>query len=109
MKNIAQKRIRKQHFNVLTAKVEHPAIAKQIIEGILLDSGYAETTVDCLTMLCEAFASQENLLGVRDFATDLQHFLFTHTKESDQGVRDYIQKIRGGKDYDTEYLHLIAG
>jgi hypothetical protein len=106
MKNKAQKE--KQNSNLLTANVGHPAIVKKIIECILLDCNYKETTLDCLTMLIEAVASKGDS-DSEDFAFELQQFIFTKTVEFDSATEKYIESIKAGKNYKTEYLHLIAG
>ena len=86
-----------QGFNLLTANVGNPAIAKSIIEGILIDSKFSETTVDSLTMLIEAFAEKESLIDVKDFAHELQRELFTNSMEYSDAVRCYVEKIKKGK------------
>ncbi len=86
-------------YNLLTANVGNPTIAKSIIEGILIDSNFRETTVDSLTMLFEAFAEKESLIDVKDFAHDLQRELFTNSIEYSDAVRSYVEKIKKGKNY----------
>ena len=107
MKNVAQKKSKGQDFNILTANVKHPAIAKDILATILVDAKYKETTLDSLTMLLEAFGTQETLTGVKDLADELQHFLFTQSVECDDAVRKYVEKIKTGKEYKTDTLHLL--
>jgi predicted transcriptional regulator len=88
-----------QGFNLLTANVGNPSIAKSIIEGILIDSRFSGTTVDSLVMLFEAFAEKESLVDVRDFAHDLQCELFTNSLEYSDAVRSYVENIKKGKNY----------
>jgi predicted transcriptional regulator len=88
-----------QSFNFLTSNVGNASIAKSIIEGILIDSDFSETTIDSLIMLFEAFAEKESLLDVKDFAHDLQCELFTKSLEYSNAVRSYVEKIKEGKNY----------
>jgi hypothetical protein len=107
MKNRARKET--QNFNLLTANVGHPAVAKQIIESILIDANYNETTLDGLVMLIQAFADKSDSAKAKDFAFELQQFIFTKTVEFDSATEKYIESIKAGKNYKTEYLHLVAG
>lgn len=107
MKNKTRKE--KQNFNLLTANIGHLAIAKQIIECILLDAKYKETTLDCLAMLIEAVADKSESPKAKDFAFELQQFIFTKTVEFDSATEKYIESIKAAKNYKTDYLHLVAG
>ncbi len=86
-------------YNLLTANVGSPGIAKTIIEAIVIDSHFAETTIDSLTMIFEAFANKDSLVGVKDFANDLQRALFVHSRDFDQAVVAYVETVKQGKDY----------
>jgi hypothetical protein len=97
-----------QCFNLLTANVGNPSIAKSIIEGILIDSDYSETTVDSLIMLFEAFAEKESLLDVKDFAHDLQRELYANSLEYSDAVRSYVEKIKKGKNYRSANIAIAS-
>ena len=97
-----------QNYNILTGNVGHPAIAKQIIESIVQEARYSATVIDGLVMIFEAFADKSESIKARDFADELQQFLFTKTTAFDDATDAYIKSIKAGKNYDTEHLHLIA-
>lgn len=107
MTNKARKE--KQNFNLLTANIGLPEIAKQIIESILLDASYKETALDCLAILIEAVAGKSDSPDAKDFAFELQQYIFTKTVEFDSATEKYIESIKAGKHYKTDYLHLVAG
>jgi hypothetical protein len=86
-------------YNLLTANVGNSGIATAIIEGIVIDSQFAETTIDSLTMIFEAFANKDSLVSVKDFANDLQRALFVHSRDFDQAVIAYVETVKKGKDY----------
>ena len=85
--------------NLLTANVGNSGIATAIIEGIVIDSGFSETTIDSLTMIFEAFANKDSLVSVKDFANDLQRALFVHSRDFDEAVIAYVETVKQGKDY----------
>jgi hypothetical protein len=97
-----------QDFNLLTANVGNPTIAKSIIEGILIDSHFSETTIDSLMMLFEAFAEKESLIDVKDFAYGLQRELFTNSLEYSDAVRSYVEKIKKGKNYRLANTAIVS-
>jgi hypothetical protein len=86
-------------YNLLTANVGNPGIAATIIEAIVIDSQFAETTIDSLAMIFEAFANKDSLVGVKDFANDLQRALFVHSRDFDKAVINYVETVKQGKDY----------
>jgi hypothetical protein len=88
-----------QEYNLLTANVGNSAVAADIIQGILSDCDFKETTIDSLIMLFEAFANKEDLLDVKDFAEDLQRALFANSIDFDKDVSAYIERIKQGKNY----------
>ncbi len=86
-------------YNLLTANVGNPAVATTIVEAIVIDSQFAETTIDSLTMIFEAFANKDSLAGVKDYAADLQRALFVNSRDFDQAVIAYVETVKQGKDY----------
>jgi hypothetical protein len=86
-------------YNLLTANVGNPAVAKTIIEGIVIDCQFSETTIDSLTVIFEAFANKEDLTDVKDFAADLQRALFVNSIDFDRAVKSYVETVKQGKDY----------
>ncbi len=101
MKNTKTIRVENEiaEYNLLTANVGNPGIAKTIIEAIMIDSRFAETTIDSLTMIFEAFANKDSLVDVKDFANGLQRALFVHSRDFDQAVVAYVETVKQGKDY----------
>ncbi len=86
-------------YNLLTANVGNPAVAKTIIEAIVIDSRFSETTIDSLAMIFEAFANKDSLVDVKDYAADLQRALFVHSRDFDEAVMAYVETVKNGKDY----------
>ena len=60
-------------------------------------------------MLIEAFAGKGDSPDAKDFAFELQQYIFTETVEFDSATEKYFESIKAGKNYKTEYLHLVAG
>jgi hypothetical protein len=88
-----------QEYNLLTANVGNSAVAADIIQGILVDCDFKESTIDSLTMLFEAFATKTSLTDAQDFAEDLQRALFANSIDFDKDVSAYIERIKQGKNY----------
>ncbi len=86
-------------YNLLTANVGHPSIAKDILQGILIDCNHKITTIDALAVLFEAFAEKGNPVAVRDFVDELQDFLFVQTSEAGDARTKYVELVRKGKTY----------
>ncbi len=86
-------------YNLLTANVGHPAVAKTIIEAIVIDCQFSETTIDALTVIFEAFANKDSLADVKDYAADLQRALFVNSIDFDKAVKSYVETVKQGKDY----------
>jgi hypothetical protein len=101
MKNTKTTRVKNEiaGYNLLTANVGNRAIATSIIDAIVIDSQFSETTIDSLSMIFEAFANKDSLVDVRDFASDLQRALFVHSKDFDEAVVTYVETVKQGKDY----------
>ncbi len=86
-------------YNLLTANVGHPKVATTIIEAIVIESRFSETTIDSLAVIFEAFANKDSLVDVKDYAADLQRALFVHSRDFDQAVIAYVETVKKGKDY----------
>ncbi len=86
-------------YNLLTANVGHPKVATSIIEGIVMDCQFSETTIDSLAMIFEAFANKDSLASVKDYAADLQRALFVNSIDFDRAVKSYVETVKQGKDY----------
>ncbi len=101
MKNTKTNRVENDSaaYNLLTANVGNPSVAKTIIEGIVMDCQFSETTIDSLTVIFEAFANKDSLLSVKDFANDLQRALFVNSIDFDRAVKSYVETVKQGKDY----------
>ncbi len=89
----------KHNYNLLTANVGNPSIAKDILQGVLIDCEHKITTIDALAVLFEAFAEKDNPVAVRDFVDELQDFLFIQTSEAGDARIKYIESVRKGKTY----------
>ncbi len=86
-------------YNLLTANVGNSGVATAIIEAIVIDCRFSETTIDSLAMIFEAFANKDSLAGVKDYAADLQRALFVNSRDFDEAVIAYVETVKQGKDY----------
>jgi hypothetical protein len=97
-----------QNYNLLTANVGNPTIAKSILEGILFDCEHKITTIDALAVLLQAIADKENLVLAQDFIGELQDFLFVQTSEAYDARVAYVEAVKKGKTYNRDNPYLIG-
>lgn len=77
-------------------------IGKGLISDIAMHSDNNFVVIDCLLEMLELFTVKESKVTTRDLAEELQHHLFTWTREHDDSYSDWRESVLSGKKYQTE-------
>ncbi|MDQ3712967.1 MAG: hypothetical protein M3388_12220 [Acidobacteriota bacterium] len=71
---------------------------KNLITDVAMSCGNDFTVIDSLMEILELFAVKDSSMMIGDLAEDLQHHLFTWTREHD-GISQWKESVLSGKKY----------